>query len=497
MAKVYTSRSDEETVTVILRKGFLAQGHKWTVLRVALALSLKQPSPPSEDFDDLAGRKDGEYTLEVLTGRSQKESDAFVDAFRALLSVYHQQDLFGDGNEALFARLLQRHIRRGLREIQTSWRESHDFHEFLYQEFFAAQGKDAAVPELDAAGLAQALEEFGLTAQITDSRDGPRVTRHTVRLAEAEDYGRLERKLDDLAFTLGIKDAGVFLAPAGEPKTVWLDVPRPPQQWKSPGAELLGAWAAPLTGLPMLLGVDIEGMPLARDLVEAPHVLVAGTTGSGKSVCLHALLLSLLTTRSPTRLQALLIDPKRVEFTPYQASPHLLAPVITDSVEATRCLKNVVKEMESREKLLVSRGAREWSDLGDSAPPRIVVVIEELADLFAQAPEAEAPLVRLAQKARAAGIHLLLATQRPDAATFSGLLRANVPSRIALTVQKASDSRIVLDEGGAEKLLGKGDMLVKWLGEKVVRVHALNIRPDDVSSLLRHTHGLNKHEHSH
>ncbi|MBK8384870.1 MAG: DNA translocase FtsK [Candidatus Accumulibacter sp.] len=247
----------------------------------------------------------------------------------------------------------------------------------------------------------------------------------------------------------------------------------------------------------MLLGVDIEGMPLARDLVEAPHVLVAGTTGSGKSVCLHALLLSLLTTRSPTRLQALLIDPKRVEFTPYQASPHLLAPVITDSVEATRCLKNVVKEMESREKLLVSRGAREWSDLGDSAPPRIVVVIEELADLFAQAPEAEAPLVRLAQKARAAGIHLLLATQRPDAATFSGLLRANVPSRIALTVQKASDSRIVLDEGGAEKLLGKGDMLVKWLGEKVVRVHALNIRPDDVSSLLRHTHGLNKHEHSH
>jgi S-DNA-T family DNA segregation ATPase FtsK/SpoIIIE len=122
MAKVYTSRSDEETVTVILRKGFLAQGHKWTVLRVALALSLKQPSPPSEDFDDLAGRKDGEYTLEVLTGRSQKESDAFVDAFRALLSVYHQQDLFGDGNEALFARLLQRHIRRGLREIQTSWR---------------------------------------------------------------------------------------------------------------------------------------------------------------------------------------------------------------------------------------------------------------------------------------------------------------------------------------------------------------------------------------
>jgi hypothetical protein len=174
MAKVYTSRSDEETVAVILRKGFLAQGPKWTVLRVALALSLKQPSPPSEDFDDLAGRKDGEYTLEVLTGHSQKESDAFVDAFRALLSVYHQQDLFGDGNEALFARACCSGISAAAcARFKPRGGNRTTFTNSSTRNFFAAQGKDAAVPELDAAGLAQALEEFGLTAQITDSRDGP------------------------------------------------------------------------------------------------------------------------------------------------------------------------------------------------------------------------------------------------------------------------------------------------------------------------------------
>lgn len=483
MAKIYTSRSDEDTIVQVLRKGFLAQGHKWTVLRMALALSLKQPSPPDENFDNLEGGKDGEYTLEVLTGRSQKEADGFVDAFRALLSVYHQQDLFGD--DTLYARFMQRHIRRGLREIQTSWRESHDFHEFLYQEFFALMGEGGSTAITNTVGLLQALEEFGLGAEIIQSQVGPRVTRHTVRLADAEDYGRLERKLDDLAFTLGLKDAGVFLAPAGEPKTVWLDVPRPSKEWNNLGAEMLVTWNAPTHGLPLLLGVDIAGAPVMRDLVEAPHVLVAGTTGSGKSVCLHALLLSLLTSRSPSRLQVMLIDPKRVEFAPYQNSPHLLAPVIVDGPEATRALKGLVKEMEAREKLLAARGAREWGELGDSAPPRIVVMVEELAALIAQAPDAEDPLVLLAQKARAAGIHLVLATQRPDAATFSGLLRANIPSRIALTVQKSADSRIVLDEAGAEKLLGKGDMLVKWLGNKVERVHGFHIQPDDVDGLLR------------
>ncbi|MDY6831707.1 MAG: DNA translocase FtsK [Thermodesulfobacteriota bacterium] len=489
MAKIYTSHTDEDTIALVQSKGFLAKGPKWTVLRVALALSLKQPEEPADIFDNLDGRKEGhgEYPLDVLTGRSQKETDSFVDAFCALLSVYHHQDLFGNENEELYIRLLQRHIRRGLREIQTSWRESHDFHEFLLQEFFAIpSGQDFATgQEHDVEQLLQALEEFGLTAEVLDSHDGPRITRHTVRLTEAEDFSRLERKLEDLAFTLGIKGAGIFLAPAGEPKTVWLDVPRPIQKWKPVGYDLLGSWDAPEVGLPILLGVDIAGSPVVRDLVEAPHVLVAGTTGSGKSICLHALLLSLLANQSLNSLKLLLIDPKQVELAAYHNVPHLLAPIITDGVEAGRYLKNLVREMESREKLLASRNAREWRDLGDTAPPRIVIVVEELADLLAQVPDVEDFLVRLAQKSRAAGMHLVLATQRPDAATFSGLLRSNIPSRIALTVQKAADSRIILDEPGAEKLLGKGDMLVKWLGEKPVRVHGLNIQQSDISGLIR------------
>ena len=485
MSKVYTSRGDEDIIALVLRKGLLAQGPKWTVLRLALALSLKQSAAPDENFDTLEDGKDGEYTVEMLTGGSQKESEGFVDAFRVLLSAYHRQNLFDDKEDKLYARLLQRHIRRGLREIHTSWRESHDFHEYLYQEFFTTQGEVHATYVQGNESLLHALEELGLTAEITETREGPRVTRQMVRLADAEDYGRLDRRLEDLAFTLGLKDAGVFLSPAGEPKTVLLDVPRPPQQWKPVGANLLGSWVALASGLPVLLGVDVEGKPVIHDLAEAPHLLVAGTTGSGKSVCLHALLLSILTTRSPQRVQLVLIDQKLVEFTPYQGISSLYVPVITEGIEAARCLKGLVHEMESREKLLASRSAREWGELDDGAPPRIVVVVEELAELLAQAPEAEESLVRLAQKARAAGIHLVLATQRPDAATFSGLLRANIPSRIALTVQKGADSRIILDEMGAEKLLGKGDMLVKWLGGKTTRVHGINLTPDDLSAYLR------------
>ncbi len=481
MAKVYTSRIDEDTIALVLRKGLMAQGHKWAVLRIALALSLKQPDPPGDELDTPEGGK--EYFLEALTGRGQKESEDFVDAFRVLLSAYHGEDLFGEDDR--YTRLLQRHIRRGLREIQTSWRESHDFHEFLRQELFAAQDLGNELPAPDAGSLVHALDELGLSATLLDSLDGPRVTRHRVQFADAEDFGRLERRLDDLAFTLGIKDAGIFLAPAGEPKTAWLDIPRPASQWSVAGTEALAGWTAPGAGLNLMLGVDIGGEPVVRDLTEAPHVLLAGTTGSGKSVCIHGMLLSLLLNRSPRELKLLLVDPKRVELSAYRGLPHLLAPIVTDGVEATRAFKGLVKEMEQREQLLAARGAREWRDLGEGAPPRIVLVVEELAALFDQAPESEDPLVQLAQKARAVGIHLVLATQRPDAATFSGLLRANIPSRIALTVLKAADSRIILDEDGAERLLGKGDMLVKWLGEQVVRVHGFNLRPSDVASLLQ------------
>lgn len=213
--------------------------------------------------------------------------------------------------------------------------------------------------------------------------------------------------------------------------------------------------------------------------------MLAGTTGSGKSVCLHSILLSLLTTRDPNDLRLLLIDPKQIELSSYQGLPHLLKPIITNSEDATIALTNVIKEMEQRENLLKNNNIKDWGDLKTETSPHIIIIVEELADLFAQAPNAQEPLIRLAQKARATGIHLILATQRPDAATFKGLLRTNIPSRIALTVLKASDSRIILDEDGAEKLLGKGDMLIKWLGEKTLRAHGLNISSSDIDGLLK------------
>ncbi|MEN9373662.1 MAG: hypothetical protein RIR79_1214 [Pseudomonadota bacterium] len=487
MAKIYTSQADEETIGLVLRKGFRASGPKWTVLRLALALSLRQNKVPDESFDQIEQGKGSEYTLEVVNGRSQKETNSFADAFCALLSVRHQVDLFAD--EPLFTRLMQRHIRRGLKEIQATWRESHDFHEFLFQELFAGQSTNLT-PESEKKSelvLVQALAELGFKAEITEQHDGPRVMRYTVRLADAEDFGKLERRLDDLAFTLGLKEIGVFMAAAGSPKTVWLDVPLPPLSWRSQGAEALSAWKthAPAAGLPILLGVDAVGSMVVRDLVEAPHLLVAGTTGSGKSVCLHHILLSMMLTRSPQQVQWVLIDPKRVEMTVYSNVAHLHTPIATDGAEAVRVLQGIVNEMTEREKLLANRSARDWAGLGADAPPRLVVVVEELAALLAQNPEAETPLVMLAQKARATGIHLILATQRPDSATFSGLLRSNIPSRIALTVQKSAESKIVLDEIGAEKLLGKGDMLVKWLGTPLQRVHGLHIRLSDMATLFQ------------
>lgn len=485
MAKIYTSQADEDTITVVLRKGFRASGPKWTVLRLALALSLQQSDDPDASFDQIEqGGRGSEYTLEILTGGSQKESTGFVDAFCALLSVRHGVDFFTD--EALYTRWMQRHVRRGLKEIQTTWRDSHDFHEFLFQEFFSQTADGLSSEAANAPDdLVSALNELGFQADILMQQDGPRVTRHTVRLAEADDFGKLERRLDDLAFTLGLKDASVFMAAAGAPKTVWLDVPRPAAVWKTHGIETLTGWKAQAGGLPVLLGLDVVGEPVVRDLVGAPHLLVAGTTGSGKSVCLHGVLLSLLQSRSPQQIQWLLIDPKRVELTAYAQVPHLYAPIVTEGPDAVRALKGLVNEMERREKLLAIRSVRDWDGLGADAPPRILVVVEELAALLAQALETEAPLVMLAQKARATGIHLILATQRPDSATFSGLLRSNIPSRIALTVQKSAESKIVLDETGAERLLGRGDMLVKWMGSAVQRAHGLHIQNNDVSALIQ------------
>lgn len=489
MAKVLTSQADERTIEDVLKKGLRASGFKWKVLRLALAHSLRLETPPDDKLDD---REDSgsEYALDVVTGEGKPDGQDLTDTFRALLSVYHGEDLFA--NSDMFLCYLQRHIRRGLREFRASWREPHDFHEFLYQEWFAREVVQSYEPLNASAQLLAALREIGVTADIRADCQGPRLTRYTLQLPDANDLPVLQKGLEKLAFVLGLGEVGVFTAPGQEARTVFLDLPRRAETWQTPGGKDLLRWleqAPAAWHLPVYPGVDVAGKPVGFDLAQAPHLLIGGTTGSGKSVAMHALILSLMQCRPAESVQLVLIDPKRVEFAPYEKSPHLWNnKLVTETAEAKTVLETLVEEMETRQTLLANAQVRDWGEglaSGKLDGPFIVVCVEELADLFMQDRSVEGPIIRLAQKARAAGIHLLLATQRPDAATFSGLLRSNVPSRMALTVAKSAESRVILDDTGAEKLLGRGDMLLKLVGQEPMRIHGVWIGRDDIAQAIR------------
>lgn len=497
MAKVYTSADDEDIIRRIQQKGLRASVPKWTVLRLSLARSLKLSTPPDEALD----RRDSvgsEYAFEQLTGAENKgQPEDFNDLFRTLLSIYHGENLFGDDER--YAKYLQRHVRRGLREFATSWRESHDFHEYLYQELLSDLRQSVHLrskkPNAES-DLVIALREIGIQAELRQSREGARLTRYRLYLPDVNDRDRLNKGLEKLGFILGLGNQGILSSNTDEPKTLDLDIPRPPDAWRRFSGVDLHTWLqsrTPEWRLPVYPGVDVMGDPFGFDLADAPHLMVGGTTGSGKSVTLHALLISLLYSCPPEDLQVCLIDPKRVEFNAYQGIPQMYAnQVVTNTGDAVEILGALVSEMETREKQLAQAGGRDLDEAQRSnwlKLPRIVVFVEEMADLVMQNDEIESPLVRLAQKARAVGIHLVLATQRPDAETFSGLLRSNIPSRIALTVQKASESRIILDDNGAERLLGRGDMLVRLIGRDIKRVHGVHVTVDDIALAVKAAKG--------
>lgn len=490
--KIYTDRQDEQIIDTVLKKG-LRYGSlpKWTVLRLALGRSLRIESHPDDSFDHREGGNGSEYSLEQLSGESKSGNDDYTPLLRAMLSVRHGEDLFAD-NDA-FVRWLQRHVRRGLREFRSAWMESHDFHDYLLHELFGDVGSPpaTATPD-DSERLLRALAEVGIPAEVVARHAGPRLSRYHVRLRDVNDHGLLSRGVDKLAFALGLGEQGVFVSDTREPRIAAIDLPRPSAQWHPVTASNLSPWLehAPADWrLPVYLGQDVGGEGFGFDLAATPHLLIGGTTGSGKSVCLHALLLSLLQRQGPRHLQLLLIDPKRVELAPYAKLAHVIGQqVLSEAPDTLPHLQQLVELMDERETMLASLGARDIDDprVADQGWARIVVVVEEMADLILQSSAIEEPLVRLAQKARASGIHLVLATQRPDAQTFSGLLRSNIPSRIALTVQKASESRIILDDVGAENLLGRGDMLVKLIGQPLTRVHGVLIGPDDIAQSLAH-----------
>jgi DNA segregation ATPase FtsK/SpoIIIE, S-DNA-T family len=350
----------------------------------------------------------------------------------------------------------------------------------------------AATAEL----LVTTLASFGVEARVVGQISGPRVTRYELQLAAGTKVAKVAQLKDDLAYALATTEIRI-LAPIPGKQAVGVEVPN-----LSPNIVTLGdiyddlpATASPLS---VWLGKDISGTAVWTDLARMPHILIAGTTGSGKSGCINAILTSILLRSTPDEVRLILIDPKRVELNYYESIPHLLTPVVSNPKEAAAVLANCVAEMERRyERMSILRARniqeanRALRKRGEDPLPYLLVVIDELADLMMMTPQAvEDAIIRLAQKSRAVGIHLVLATQRPSVDVITGMIKANVPSRIAFAVSSQTDSRVILDGAGAESLLGQGDMLFKPLGtSRVQRVQGAYVGEEEIALVVEACRG--------
>lgn len=344
-----------------------------------------------------------------------------------------------------------------------------------------------------AALLEQTLSHFGIKAQVTDFSRGPVITRYELQPAPGVKVSRIVGLADDLALSLAAADIRIE-APIPGKSAVGIEVPnrqaRPVYFRTVLEDPQVRQHSSPLA---VALGKDIAGETVVADLARMPHLLIAGSTGSGKSVCMNTLIASILFRAQPWQVKFLMIDPKLVELSVYNGIPHLLAPVVTDPKQATAALKWVVTEMENRYSLFAASGVRNLESYNQQLKarqeqplPLIVVLIDELADLMLVASkEVEEYICRLAQMARAAGIHLVIATQRPSVDVITGIIKANIPSRIAFAVSSQVDSRTILDMAGAEKLLGRGDMLFFPLGQpKPRRVQGAFISDREIERLV-------------
>ncbi|WP_245415716.1 DNA translocase FtsK [Alteribacter populi] len=345
--------------------------------------------------------------------------------------------------------------------------------------------------------LNQTLEYFNVRAKVVNVTRGPSVTRFEVQPEPGVKVSKITNLQDDIKLSLAAKDIRIE-APIPGKNTIGIEVPN---RKSSPVflRDILKSKSYIQSESPLMaaLGVDIGGQPIVTDLQKMPHGLIAGATGSGKSVCVNAILLSLLYKASPKNVRFLLIDPKMVELAPYNGIPHLAAPVITDAKEATQALKWAVEEMERRYERFAETGSRDLNRYNqkmkeqgkeDQTFPYLVVVVDELADLMMVSPQdVEDAICRIAQKARACGIHLLVATQRPSVDVITGLIKANIPTRVAFSVSAQTDSRTILDASGAERLLGRGDMLFLGNGEsKPVRLQGAFVSDDEIERVTEH-----------
>ncbi|WP_242705571.1 DNA translocase FtsK [Pontibacillus sp. ALD_SL1] len=345
--------------------------------------------------------------------------------------------------------------------------------------------------------LETTLHNFHVKAKVVNAMKGPAVTRFEVQPEPGVKVSKITNLSDDIKMSLAAKDIRME-APIPGKNAIGIEVPN--QKSEAVGLQEIlesEAFQGESSPLSVGLGLDIEGSPIVTDLKKMPHGLIAGATGSGKSVCINTILLSLLYKASHEDVKFLLIDPKMVELAPYNELPHLVAPVITDVKAATSALKWAVKEMEQRYERFVEEGVRDIDRYNDKIKakgrlndkmPYLVIVIDELADLMMMSPQdVEDAICRIAQKARACGIHLLLATQRPSVDVITGLIKANIPTRVAFSVSSQVDSRTIVDSAGAEKLLGRGDMLFLENGAgKTKRIQGAFVSDEEIERITNH-----------
>jgi DNA segregation ATPase FtsK/SpoIIIE, S-DNA-T family len=357
----------------------------------------------------------------------------------------------------------------------------------------ADPGPDTRDREAVSKALLEALAHFGIDARLLGIVSGPHVSRYELQLAPGTKVAKVAQLKDDLAYALASTDIRI-LAPIPGKKAVGVEVPNQRRRLVRLGDIYDGR---PQASSPLVawLGKDVAGHAIHTDLALMPHTIIAGTTGSGKSGCINAILCSLLMHASPNEVRMVLVDPKRVELNHYERLPHLLTPVVTNPRLAANVLGNLIGEMESRYAVMGEARARNLVELnrvrkraGESPLPHILCVIDELADLMMVAPaEVEDSIIRLAQKSRAVGIHLLLATQRPSTDVITGTIKVNIPARIAFSVASQVDSRVILDQGGAESLLGQGDMLFRPVGtSKLQRIQGAFVTEDEIGRLCGH-----------
>jgi DNA segregation ATPase FtsK/SpoIIIE, S-DNA-T family len=353
-----------------------------------------------------------------------------------------------------------------------------------------AQKVDTKSIERVGTQLTEALSHFNVDGRVIGTVSGPHVTRYELRLAPGIKMSKVAQLKDDIAYSLAAEQVRI-LAPIPGKTAVGVEVPNRVRKMVHLGDVFQDApkgWSP----LSVWLGKDIAGKAIGTDLAKQPHILIAGTTGSGKSGCVNAMLSSVLLRSDPNAVRMVLVDPKRVELNHYEGIPHLLTPVVTSPRLAANVLSNLIKEMEERYGVMSRAKTRNLVELnrvrvnaGERPLPYILCVIDELADLMMVAPaDVEDSIIRLAQKSRAVGIHLVLATQRPSADVITGMIKANVPARIAFAVSSQTDSRVILDQNGAESLLGQGDMLFRPAGEsRSARIQGGFITEEEIERL--------------